>query len=295
MCQDKKICKKCNRERTLIEFPAKKHMCLECADKSKEERKIRDSEYHKAYYIENKESIAQKHNKYRAENKEKVLERNQIYRDNHKEHANQYAKEKNASKSREERDRINARKRERLKERKDAGELPVYSEEAKEAGRIYRLRNKEKLTESKKRYVAANRKLVTKRKRDWKKRKLQTDPRFRIQNNLRATFRSALKHGYKYSSIFDILGCSLDEFKLYIESLWSEGMTWENWGMGDDKWHIDHIIPVSVFDMMDFEEQKRCWNYTNLRPLWQKDNLEKSDKLPDGSRARHIQVNKNVD
>ena len=55
-------------------------------------------------------------------------------------------------------------------------------------------------------------------------------------------------------------------------------MSWDNHGFGDDKWHIDHIIPCSNFDLTKKEEQKKCFNYKNLQPLWQKDNLSKGNK-----------------
>ena len=80
--------------------------------------------------------------------------------------------------------------------------------------------------------------------------------------------------------MIDLLGCSIKEFKIWLESKFIENMSWENYGFGMDKWNIDHIIPISNFKHLDtLEEQKICFNYTNLQPLWQKDNFEKHDKL----------------
>lgn len=63
-----------------------------------------------------------------------------------------------------------------------------------------------------------------------------------------------------------LIGCSIDFLKEYIESKFTKGMTWEN--RGNNGWHIDHIIPCSLFDLSKPEQQKLCFHYTNLQPLW---------------------------
>ena len=87
--------------------------------------------------------------------------------------------------------------------------------------------------------------------------------------------RIGSKKAYK---TLDLLGCSMKDFRNYIESQFEPGMTWENHGYRG--WHIDHIIPISYFDLSDPEQQKLCFNYRNLQPLWWKDNRKKSDKVP---------------
>lgn len=72
-----------------------------------------------------------------------------------------------------------------------------------------------------------------------------------------------------------LIGCSVSELKLYLESLFKENMTWNNWGKGEGKWHVDHIIPCAYFELSDPEQQKLCFHYTNLQPLWEKDNVSK--------------------
>jgi hypothetical protein len=84
----------------------------------------------------------------------------------------------------------------------------------------------------------------------------------------------ALKRGTKTGSAVSDLGCSIEELKKYIETKFLEGMTWENYG----KWHIDHIIPLSKFNLSDREELLKAVNYTNLQPLWAEDNMKKSNK-----------------
>ena len=74
-----------------------------------------------------------------------------------------------------------------------------------------------------------------------------------------------------------ILGCTINEFKDYIENLFLEGMSWEN----RDKWHIDHVIPISL--AKDKEEIVLLSHYSNLRPMWSVDNIVKSNKIEDKS------------
>ena len=72
-----------------------------------------------------------------------------------------------------------------------------------------------------------------------------------------------------------LLDCSIPELRLYIESKFQKGMTWDNYG----EWHLDHVIPCDTFDLTDSEQQKICFHYTNLQPLWAVDNLKKHNKL----------------
>jgi hypothetical protein len=74
-----------------------------------------------------------------------------------------------------------------------------------------------------------------------------------------------------------LLGCTMAEFVEHIESLWGDGMTWHNWGR--DGWHMDHIVPLSAFDLSDADQIKAACHYTNLRPLWAVDNLRKGAKV----------------
>ena len=56
----------------------------------------------------------------------------------------------------------------------------------------------------------------------------------------------------------------------------TEDMSWE--AFRDGKIHIDHIVPCFAFDLTDEAEQKRCFHYTNLQPLWAKENLRKGTR-----------------
>ena len=80
----------------------------------------------------------------------------------------------------------------------------------------------------------------------------------------------------KITSHIKELGCSIEELKLYLEKQFQIGMTWENWN--NTGWHIDHIKPLSKFNLTDINQIKEACHYTNLQPLWAKDNILKGNK-----------------
>ena len=101
-----------------------------------------------------------------------------------------------------------------------------------------------------------------------------SDAQFKLRRRLRSRFTQAIKGSYKAGSAVHDLGCSIEFLKQYLESQFQDGMTWDNHG----KWHIDHIKPLSSFDLQDREDLLEACHYTNLQPLWAKDNLRKGDK-----------------
>ena len=84
-----------------------------------------------------------------------------------------------------------------------------------------------------------------------------------------------LKRKERHSSPVLCLGCSIDHLKKHLSSLFKEGMTFENHG----EWHLDHILPLSSFNLTDKDQYKKACHYTNLQPLWAFDNLSKGDSL----------------
>ena len=107
------------------------------------------------------------------------------------------------------------------------------------------------------------------------KERLLNDPLFRLTHNMRSLIGQAFrKRGYtKKSKTYEILGCSFDDFKIYIENQFTEGMSWDN----RSEWHLDHIVPVS-FGKTELEIIALN-HYTNFQPLWAIDNIKKSNKL----------------
>jgi len=102
-------------------------------------------------------------------------------------------------------------------------------------------------------------------------RKKLKNPNHKLKHNLRSRLRKALKGKSKDKSTVDLLGCSIERFKVHLETQFQPGMTWDNYG----KWHIDHIRPLSGFDLTSAEELKIVCCYKNLQPLWAKDNISK--------------------
>lgn len=97
----------------------------------------------------------------------------------------------------------------------------------------------------------------------------------KLRQILRRRLWAALEYNQKAGSAVSDLGCSIPEFKLYIENQFDEGMTWDNYGNGESKWNIDHVIPLSSFDLTNRMEFLEACNWLNLQPLWWKDNLIK--------------------
>ena len=107
--------------------------------------------------------------------------------------------------------------------------------------------------------------------------KRQTDISYKIKMNISRRIRNALRGIGKIDRTIKLLGCSIDFFKQYLVSKFLVGMSWDNYGLYG--WHIDHIIPCASFDLEKESEQYKCFHYTNLQPLWAKDNLQKSNKI----------------
>lgn len=102
-------------------------------------------------------------------------------------------------------------------------------------------------------------------------------PHVRLANNLRTRIRSALFGNKKIGSAVKDLGCTIGDLMERFESLFEPGMTWDNYGLYG--WHIDHIKPLSKFDLTNREQFLEACHYTNLQPLWAKDNLSKGAKI----------------
>lgn len=154
--------------------------------------------------------------------------------------------------------------------------------------RDYNRQNKQKVLAQRKAYVERHKEDVYARNREYQQRnkkilnnkrglyiksRIATDISFKIERILRARILHALKGKNKSKKTLKLFGCTIEELKQHLESQFQEGMNWNNHGFYG--WHIDHIKPCASFDLSKPEEQKKCFHYTNLQPLWMKDNLKK--------------------
>lgn len=105
------------------------------------------------------------------------------------------------------------------------------------------------------------------------------DPAERIKKNLRNRLYVLVrreKKAVKFKSAVKLVGCSVPELLIHLESRFKRGMTWKNYG---PVWHVDHILPCTSFDLMKEDEQRRCFHFLNLQPLFAKENISKSNRI----------------
>ncbi len=162
--------------------------------------------------------------------------------------------------------------------------LAQYTAQNKERIRIrqmeYRQANLEKVREIER----VSRKKHRQQRQERENDRCRNDPQVHVRKCLRMRLGQALRKSGTQKTIrtMDLIGTDIKALMNYIESLWQPGMSWDNYGSladgskpTDQVWHIDHILPCASFNLLDPEEQKKCFHYTNLQPLWAKDNLNK--------------------
>lgn len=149
----------------------------------------------------------------------------------------------------------------------------LHKEVILEKQKIYIELNKENLTEYQIIYRKLNKTNINKQRM----KKYYSDKDYKILVNLRTRINLALKNNFKSGKTLKLLGCSIDFLKNYLESKFKPGMSWDNHGVKG--WHIDHIYPCSSFDLSKPSEQKICFHWSNLQPLWAEENLKKSNKI----------------
>jgi hypothetical protein len=168
------------------------------------------------------------------------------------------------------------------------------AEKIRERERIRYAENTERCRQSNRASSKRNRAKNTSREREWRKRnkdkvrgyyrkyvskKRKEDAGFNLQMIVRTRIYGALSRASlgKTSRTLKLVGCNAIELRKWLESKFLPGMTWKNHGRHG--WHIDHIIPLAKFDLSDPAQQAAAFHYTNLQPLWAKDNLRKGDRV----------------
>jgi hypothetical protein len=107
------------------------------------------------------------------------------------------------------------------------------------------------------------------------KEKRKNDTSFKLTGDIRTRINQAIKNNFKRGRFLELLGCSVEELRKHLESQFKPRMSWDNHSLKG--WHIDHIKPCASFDLSKPEEQLKCFHYTNLQPLWAKENLKKGN------------------
>lgn len=111
------------------------------------------------------------------------------------------------------------------------------------------------------------------------KRRYHADPSFRLKTIFRHRISQTLKGKRKSNTALRLIGCDIRTAQQHIESQFVKGMNWANHGVGRGKWNIDHITPCAAFDLADPYQQRACFHYRNLRPMWSIANIRKSDTI----------------
>lgn len=264
MSDETKFCKHCNTEHPLTSEFWQWNSSRQKFETCKKQK----SDYMLAFKRANPEKVKNRNRAWKTNNQDKVKASAKIYKKSNSEKIKKSAKEYYQStieKQKEYRKRTFNHRRETLK--------------------VYREKNRDIIKEKKKKYYEKNiEKIQLKRKENRKKinqkinTRKQLDPIFKLSRTLRNRLWQILKFKgvKKSSSAIRHLGCTLEELKKHLELQFQPGMSWENWSR--DGWHVDHKRPLNSFNLLDLEQQKLASHYTNLQPLWCRDNLSKGDK-----------------
>lgn len=237
-----------------------------------QKNKIKIANQNRKRYLANKELFRQRKLDYIENNKEKYIQSYRSYSLKNKETIAIKSKIKRTQNIEE----YNKRQRE-LRENR----TPEQKKRDAEYKKQYRLKNKDKLYEYQKNRRENNRHI----RREYHKTRYRTDIQYKIQHNLRSRMKNIGKFKVKDSTCLNLLGCSIDYFKEYFYNLFTDGMSWDLFMSGEI--HIDHIKPCAKFDLTNEDEQRKCFHYTNLQPLWKIDNLRKHAKYDELKTAQY--------
>lgn len=215
------------------------------------------------YYLSNSEKIKKISRGYE---KKKLVERKQQLEIDYEQYKSQFESELLQKKKHQR----------RLKAISDKRYQESNRDARKEYTKNHYLKNKETYRLKMMEYREKNKDSLRVLKRTYKVNRLESDPIYKLKFNLSTLIRNVIKNGgyRKSAKTSEVLGADWDTVKLHIETMFTDKMTWENQG----RWHFDHIIPISL--AKSEREVLALNHYTNLRPLWGKENIMKSNKLP---------------
>jgi len=214
------------------------------------------------YYLKHKEAIKEKTKQYRKTHTTEISEYQKQYRLANRDRLYSYKQNYNDL-HKEER---NSKQKKYYLNHKN--EIAHYTKQ-------YQLKHSERLREIAREYRKTHRQEYNERSRQ----RLLNNINHRITHLLRTRLNKAVSRKSKKASVTNLLGCSIDALRVHLESQFKQGMSWDNRGMGNKGWHIDHIIPCNNFDLTNYEEQRVCFHWSNLQPMWGLDNIKKGVKI----------------
>jgi len=280
-CQTKE-CSKCGETKTKENFRFRNGLyespCKECTNRNLKEKYQTDQNYRerviqnvKDSYVKRRESILTQKSEYRENNRELINQKQKEAREQKPEHFKRMARESYARHSKK-----------RAKEKRDARKAdPEHHREINRRAQE-KIKNdpllKEKYRQMHKKYYQENKEKIAEWERDYR----NNNPQRKISTRLRNRINFVLRYNQNIKKLADteeLLGCSVEQVKDWLESQFTEDMTWDAFLAGEI--HIDHIRPCASFDLTKKSEQLECFNWKNLQPLWAKDNLEKGAKVFD--------------
>jgi len=243
-----------------------------CSSKCYHEKhvKIPSKIYYKNYYKKNKLRLKENSKRYELRNIDRVKASRHATYLKYKDKKLEYGRQRYQ------------RLKERYKQYRIDNKLRI-----KNTNHNYHYKNREKILKQQKVYYGKNREHLNDYYRNHKdvikkqlNEKYKNDINFKLQKGLRNSLNQILKRGSqrKIGSAVKYLGCSISELKKYLESQFDGTMTWDNHRLRG--WHIDHIVPLSIFNLEDIEQLKVACHYTNLQPMWWRENIIKYNKLP---------------
>ena len=249
--QIKRKCEDCDC--SIVVNRVTKKICETCKHKrnaSKNKEKI--SQRMKEYHIKNKEKLNERSREYHAQHQAEAAANTKAYREKNKDLIRENAK-KWYSNNREDQvikkrlDYVNRSDHHKLMKRQ---ERASWSQDRRDANNKYR----------RERYHID-----------------KENVQFKLKHRLRSRLWHAVhdQHCIKSGTTFELTGCTIDELKSHLEYQFEEGMTWDNMG----QWHIEHTIPCADHDLSDPDEQKKCFHFRNLTPMWGYENLSKGSLI----------------
>jgi hypothetical protein len=158
-------------------------------------------------------------------------------------------------------------------------------------GKHYRELNSETIPQKIKEYQKKNKEKIYKKSTEYHKNKYNTDPNFKMRRLLRDRIGKTISKNKITKKTNEFLGCSIDYFRKFIEDKFFPEMSWENHG---NVWELDHIKPCASFDLLNIEQQKECFHYSNFQPLFKTTEIAESFGYTNQIGNRNKSKNKNL-